>query len=173
MYCTTRYNLWLLTFHRVCFVSISMIPHWRLYRPGLYSLSGKASYRQISWRLEAARLDVILILSLWNLTGISAAVLPRCLSNFRAIGKVLPRISRLREFTRSCGKTSVCLVNKGHGRVINVIVNWITMFSCTRDVKSLCKHLAYVRFRTSISCKTAIKKIIIHTSWLWLSSIDS
>ena len=28
---------------------------------GLYSLSGKPSYRQISWRLEAARLDVIMI----------------------------------------------------------------------------------------------------------------
>ena len=55
---------------------------------GLYSLSGKTSYRQISWSLEAARLSVIVIVSLWNLTGISAALLPRCLSNFRAIEKV-------------------------------------------------------------------------------------
>ena len=55
---------------------------------GLYSLSGKTSYRQISWSLEAARLDVTMIVSLWNLTGISAAVLPRCLSNFRSFGKV-------------------------------------------------------------------------------------
>ena len=54
---------------------------------GLYSLSGKTSYRQISWSLEAARLGVIMIVSLWNLAGISAA-LPRCLSNFRAIWKV-------------------------------------------------------------------------------------
>ena len=37
---------------------------------GLYSLSGKTSYRQISWSLEAARLGVIMIVSLWNLTGI-------------------------------------------------------------------------------------------------------
>ena len=42
----------------------------------LYSLSGKTSYRQISWSLEAARLDVLMIVSLWNLTGISAALLP-------------------------------------------------------------------------------------------------
>ena len=55
---------------------------------GLYSLSGKTSYRQISRSLEVARLDVTIIVSLWNLTGISAALLPRCLSNFRAIGKV-------------------------------------------------------------------------------------
>ena len=34
---------------------------------GLSSLSGKRPYRQISWSLEAARLDVIMIVSLWNL----------------------------------------------------------------------------------------------------------
>ena len=55
---------------------------------GLYSLSGKTSYRQISQSLEAARLGVIMIVSLWNLAGFSAAVLLRCLSNFRAIEKV-------------------------------------------------------------------------------------
>ena len=55
---------------------------------GLYSLSCKTSYRQISWNLEATRLGVIIITALWNLTGISAALLPRCLSNFKAIGKV-------------------------------------------------------------------------------------
>ena len=80
---------------------------------GLYSLSGKTSYRKISWSLGAARLGVIMIVSLWNLTGISAALLPRCLSNFRAIGKVQTRISRLRDFTRPCGKTSYRLVNRG------------------------------------------------------------
>ena len=55
---------------------------------GLYSLSGKRSYRQISWSLEAARLDVAMVVSLWHLTGTSAAVLQRYLPNFRAIGKV-------------------------------------------------------------------------------------
>ena len=51
---------------------------------GLYSLSGKTSYRQISWSLEAAGLDVAMVVSLWNLVS----SLPRYLPNFRAIGKV-------------------------------------------------------------------------------------
>ena len=46
---------------------------------GLYSLSGKTSHRQMSRSLEAARLDLIMIVSLRNLTGFSAALLPRCL----------------------------------------------------------------------------------------------
>ena len=33
---------------------------------GLYSLSGKTSYRQISWSLEATSLDVAMVVSLWN-----------------------------------------------------------------------------------------------------------
>ena len=46
---------------------------WRIYVSlGLYSLSGKTSYRKISWSLEAARLDVAMVVS----------------PNFRAIGKV-------------------------------------------------------------------------------------
>ena len=57
-----------------------------------HSLGGKTSYHRISRGLEAARLDVIMIASLWNLTSISAALLPSCQSNFRAIGKVLIRI---------------------------------------------------------------------------------
>ena len=55
---------------------------------GIYSLRGKASYRQISWSLEATRLGVIMIILLRNLTGILVALLLRCLSNFRAIGKL-------------------------------------------------------------------------------------
>ena len=40
---------------------------------GLYSLSGKTSYRKISWSLEPARFGFKLFQSLWNLTGTSAA----------------------------------------------------------------------------------------------------
>ena len=43
--------------------------------------------RQISWSFEAARLDIIVIVSLWNLTGISTALLLKRPSNFGAIGK--------------------------------------------------------------------------------------
>ena len=55
---------------------------------GLYSISGKTSYHQISGSLEAVRIDVIMIVSLRNLTGTSAALLPRSLTNVRAIEKV-------------------------------------------------------------------------------------
>ena len=54
---------------------------------GLYSLSGKTSYRQISWSLEATRLGVIIIALLWNLTGSSAAALPRGLSILERLKK--------------------------------------------------------------------------------------
>ena len=56
----------------------------------LYSLSRRTSYHQISkpQSLEAAWLHVMIIVSLWNLTGISATLLRRCSSNFRVIGKV-------------------------------------------------------------------------------------
>ena len=69
---------------------------------GLYSLSDKTSYRQISWSLEDARVDVTMTVSHFNLTGISAALLLRCLSNSRGIGKVWTRISRLRDSRKSC-----------------------------------------------------------------------
>ena len=55
---------------------------------GLYSPSGRTFDRRISWSLEATRSDVTIVASLWNLTGISVVLLPRCLSNFRAIRKV-------------------------------------------------------------------------------------
>ena len=50
-----------------------------------------------------------------NVTGMSAALLLRSLSNFRAIKK---RISRLRDLTRSwsCDKTCVRWINRGPGK---------------------------------------------------------
>ena len=80
---------------------------------GLYSLSGKTSYRKISWSLEAARFGFKLFQWLWNLAGTSAALLPRCLSNFRAIRPLQHPISWLRDITRFGGKTSYSLVNRG------------------------------------------------------------
>ena len=87
------------------------------------SLSGRASYHKISWSLEALWLDVIIKITLCNLTGISAALLPRCLPNLRAIGKVKPRISRLQELTRFCDKTSVRLVNR-LWNIISLLGDW-------------------------------------------------
>ena len=47
-----------------------------------------------------------------------------CLSNFKAIGKVWTRISGLRDFTRSCHKTSYRLVNRGPGPMGFGVVEW-------------------------------------------------
>ena len=68
----------------------------------LYSISGRTSYRKISWSLEAARLDVIMIVSLWDVTGISAA-LPKVPVKFYSDWKSLNSniaASRLREILR-------------------------------------------------------------------------
>ena len=94
-----------------CFACTEKVTHEAT--QGLYSLSGKTSYRKISWSLEAARFGFKLFQSLWNLAGTSAALLPRCLSNFRAIRPLQHPISRLRDFTRFGGKTSYRLVNRG------------------------------------------------------------
>ena len=75
----------------------------------LYSPSSKTSYRQIAWSLEAARLDVIMIVSLWNFSNVAAEVPVKFQSDWES------RNSRLRALTRFCCKTSVRLVNKGPG----------------------------------------------------------
>ena len=94
-------------------LSVNNMSRWSL---RLYSLSGKTSYRKISWSLEAARFGFKLFQSLWNLAGTSAALLPRCLSNFRAIRPLHHPISRLRDFMRFGGKTPYRLVNRGPGQ---------------------------------------------------------
>ena len=76
-------------------------------------LNGKMSYRQTSCGLQTARLDVMMIVSLCNLSAILAALLPRCLSKFIAIWTVESRFSWLRDIARYCGKTSYRLVNRG------------------------------------------------------------
>ena len=52
---------------------------------GPVSISVKTSYCKISRNLEAARFAFRTDRSLWNFTGASAAVLPRCLSNLKAM----------------------------------------------------------------------------------------
>ena len=73
-------------------------------------ISGKASYRQISWNREiGCHTDPIAL----QFDRILGNVKPRCLSHFRAFWKVYIRIPRLQDFARSCGKTSYRLVNRG------------------------------------------------------------
>ena len=80
---------------------------------GLYSLSWQTSDREISWSLEAGRFGFKLFQLLRNLVGTSAVALSRCLSISKAIGWLKHPISRFRDFSRSYGKTSYCLVNRG------------------------------------------------------------
>ena len=81
------------------------------YPIGYLSQSGRTSYRKTTWRLKAARLDVIMIVSLWNLIGTSTGLPSRGLSNVRLIGKFTARISQRQVFMGSCGKTTIRLVN--------------------------------------------------------------
>ena len=82
------------------------VPFWRApFQYPIRRLIVMTSYGKILWSLEAARLLVWIILSLWNLTGASAAVLPRCLSKFQSDRTILIPISWLRDFTRSYHKT--------------------------------------------------------------------
>ena len=97
------------------------------------SLIRRAIYRKISWNLEAARSDVIKMVSLWNLTAISAALPSRRLSNFRAIGKVWSGHSRPRNFKTSYGKTSVRLVNRGAAADHRVELIWCYVISNCLD----------------------------------------
>ena len=76
---------------------LSWICYWIL---GLYSISGRTSYRKISSSLEAAWLGVIMV------------------------GKVWIWISRHWDFTRSCGKESVRLVNTGPVYLVMFCFDW-------------------------------------------------
>ena len=73
----------------LCFVILIYLEQCLVYQ-GLCPLRGRAFCRKISWSLEAVWLGIIMTVSLWILTGISAALLPRCLSSLRAIEKAKP-----------------------------------------------------------------------------------
>ena len=70
----------------------------------------------------------MMIVSLWNLTGISASLLPRCLSNVRAMGNEWVWISQLRVFLRSYCRTPARSVNRGLGSRSNIIRNSNLLF---------------------------------------------
>ena len=83
-----------------------------------YSPSGRTSYRKISWSFEAIWCYIVCIaLKFERQVGNAAADVPVI---FR-IWKSLNRISGPWDFTRSCGKTSVCLeVNRVPGVYLSV-----------------------------------------------------
>ena len=89
------------------------------------SVSDKTSHSEISWSLEATRLSVWIIASLWNLTGTLAALLPRCVSNFR----VIIQFSQLQNFARSEKKTSYPTLKWGQATTI-IWTNNTLVYSC-------------------------------------------
>ena len=82
------------------------------------SITGKTPYREISWSLEALRLAVEIITWIFNLTGTSAAVLPRCLSNFRAIEQFQ---YKSRDFESSRGLTKRRLSKYWNGALVSYL----------------------------------------------------
>ena len=77
-------------------------------QPSAYNaLNNKTSHRKILRSLASARYNLMVVRSLWNLTGL-AVILSRCHSNFRTIRWFKHPISWLRCFTRSDGKMSYC-----------------------------------------------------------------
>ena len=107
---------------------ITLIWHWgpvtHIYvsELGPVSISEKTSFRRISWSLEAARFVFRSVRSLWNLTGTSAALLPMCLSNFKAIRQFKVLFSRLRDFARSYEKTSFRILRRGTGSPLDQMI---------------------------------------------------
>ena len=85
------------------------------HQQGPVSIYDKTFYCKISWSLEAARFVFEIVRSLWNLTGTSAALLPKCLSNFKAMRYFKLPLSRLQVFARSYDKTSYRLLRRGPG----------------------------------------------------------
>ena len=117
------------------------------------SISGMTYYRQISWSLEAARFDIVMIVSLWNFTDISAALY------FRAIGKVLIQIPRLRDFTRSwrVQKSSTPTdFRAGHIRVHLQAVELSNQpWSCLQIITFSNDKMSYITQRTFFNIRAA------------------
>ena len=67
-------------------------------------ISNKTCYGKIS---KSMRLVVKIFVSLWNLIVVSAAMLPKCLSNFRVIKRLCTKISWIRDFAKYHCKTTV------------------------------------------------------------------
>ena len=87
----------------------------RVRRYRFYSIMITQHWLQISettlWSREVSKPRDLR--SLWNFTGTSAALLPKCLSNFKAIRLFKLPISWLRDFKRSYVETSYRILKRG------------------------------------------------------------
>ena len=98
-------------------------------RQGLYSLSGKTSYRKISWSLEAARWGFKLFQLLWNLAGSAAAEVPVKFQSDTTIATSNLVASRFG------GKTSYRLVNRGPGFDVYILGEPKELWKATKFTK--------------------------------------
>ena len=72
----------------------------------------KTSYHKISQRPQGRRSLIKVFQLLWNLSGVSAATLPRRLPNFKAVQTFQHPISCLWDFVRSYDKMSYAISNR-------------------------------------------------------------
>ena len=66
--------------------------YWGMHHPlprAHINITDMTFYSKILWSLKTMRLLFQIIISLWNTTGTSAAILLSCLSNFRMTGQIL------------------------------------------------------------------------------------
>ena len=102
--------------HRYCYMSCELIDvrdHNRQYI--IQNSVGPPFTKRISWNLEATRSGIKILESFWNLTGVSAALLPRHISNFRAIPQCYTHISLLPDFASFGYNLSYHFTNKCPG----------------------------------------------------------
>ena len=88
------------------------------------SISEKTYFRKISWSIEAATFVFRIVRSLWNLTVTSVALLPICLSNFKAIRQLKVTLSWLRDFAISYENTYFLIFRRGPGLPLGVRPPW-------------------------------------------------
>ena len=82
---------------------------------GPVSISDETSCRKISGSLESAKFVFRIDRSLRKLTVTSAVLLPRCLSNFKAMRPFIPPILLPRDLKKSYDKTSCRILKRAQG----------------------------------------------------------
>ena len=136
------------------------------------SISDKTSYRKTSWSPEAARFMFRTFRSLWNLI----ALLPRCLSNFKAMWWFKLPISRLRDFTRTCDKMCHRILKQGHDvrATFALILNeYPTHLQIKLENKSDLTHLHNALPQNfTIHCCTIRLTESIKTTFMWNESTE-
>ena len=151
----------------------------------LVSISNKTCYRKISRSLEAAGFVFRIVRSLWNLTGTSAAVLPRRPSNFKRHDNLT---FQSRGFTRSYDETSYRILNGAQVFFTLVSLAWdalktirqsriidISVFLLRGVVTHICVHELcrnthiFVEYTRRKKCHLTLNhyKTIFYRIWIW------